>query len=115
MASAGVDVFSEPESEALLIEVAARQGEDGAYDQFLWGIDSKPVQSEEQIHGLEGHALVPVDKGVVLGNAEAVCCSQGHKIGLGLVVESISGPLKGGLQESPIPKAEGSAMSLNLI
>lgn len=113
--SARDDVFPEPGSEAQLVEVAARQGEDGTYDLFFGGIDAKPVQPEEQIHGLEGHALVAVDKGVVLGDAEAVCRGQRREIGLGIVTKSISGALEGGLQESAIPKAVGSAMSLNLV
>ena len=108
-------MFPEPGSEAQLVEVAARQGENGTDDLFLRGVDTEPVQSQEQIHGLEGHTLVAVDKGVVLGNAEAVCGSQRRKLGFGLVMESTSGALKGRRQEPTIPKTEGSAVSLNLI
>ena len=108
-------MFPKPGGEARLVEVAARQGEDGTDDLFFRGVDTEPVQSQEQIHGLEGHTLVAVDKGVVLGNAEAVGCSQRRKLGFALVMESISGALKGRLQEPTVPKTEGSAVSLNLI
>lgn len=71
-ASAGSNVISEPRREAGLIEVTARQREDGGHDFFLGGINAKPVQPEEEVHGLEGHPLVPIDEWVVLRDPEPV-------------------------------------------
>jgi len=115
LALARVDVLPKPGSEAGLIELPSRQGKDGRYDVFFGGIERKAVQAEEQVHGLEGHPLVAVDEGVVLRDAESVCCSEGGEVGVVLVAESISRTFEGGVQESPIAEAEGPAVSLDLI
>ncbi len=110
-----MDVVPEPSSKACLIEVATRQGEDRGYDLFLGGIDAKAVQTEEEVHGLEGHPLVSIHEGVVLGDPKAVCRSQRGKISVGLAVDAVAGTFESGFQEAPVPKAEGSAVSLDLI
>lgn len=110
-----MDVVPEPGSQARLIQVTTRQREDRGYHPFLGGIDAEAVQTEEEVHGLEGHPLVSIDEGVVPGDPKAVCRSQRGKVSAGLEVVAVSGTFEGGFQEAPVPKAEGSAMSLDLI
>ncbi len=69
-------VVTEPSSEARLIEVSARQRQDNGNDLFLRGFNAEAIQTEEEIHGLEGDAFVPINKGMVVGKTEAVGSSE---------------------------------------
>jgi len=108
-------MFPEPSSEAPLIEITARQGEDRNHNLFLGGIDTKPIQTKKEVHGLEGHPFVSVNEGVVLRDPEAVCCSQRRKIGVGLVMALIPRTFEGRFQKPPITKAARPAVGLDLI
>ncbi len=108
-------MFSEPVSESGLVEVAARQREDERDDLLFGRINTEAVQAEEEIHGLEGDALVAVHEGVVAGESKAVGGCEGCKIGVGVVKEAVSRPFEGRFKEAPIAESEGSAMGLDLI
>ena len=97
------------------MEISGCQGEDDRHDLLFGGVDAEAVQAQEEVHGLEGHALVSVHEGVVLGNPKAVCCSQRRKISVCLVVEAVSRTFESGFQEPAVTKAKGSAVSLDLI
>ncbi len=59
------NVLTKPGSETGLIEVTTRKREDRGDDLFFWCFDEEAVQTEEDIHGLEGDALVAIHEGVV--------------------------------------------------
>ena len=108
-------MLTKPGSKAGLIETSTRQGEDCGDDLFLGGFRAEAIQAEEEIHGLEGDALVAVHERVVLGEAEAVCCSQSGKVGVGFVPEPVARTFEGRLQEPTVPEAERPPVSLDLI
>lgn len=107
--------MSEPVGETRLIQVSAGEGEDEGDNLLFWCIDPEAVQAEEEIHGLEGYPLVPVQEGMIARKPEPICGSDRGKIGLGIVEESIARAFQGGLQEAPVPQPEGAAVGLDLI
>lgn len=65
-------MIMDPCREARLVEVPARQREDGGHDVFLGGVDSKSIQPKEEIHSLQGWPLASIDEWMILCNAESV-------------------------------------------
>lgn len=108
-------MVAEPVGEGGLIEGASRQRQDEGDDLFLGGIYAEAVQAEEEIHGLEGDALVAVHEGMVAGESKPIGGRECRKIGVGFVSESVSRAFESRFKEAPVPKAERSAMSLDLI
>jgi hypothetical protein len=88
-------VLTEPGSEIGLIKLPASEREDKSDNLFLRGFNAEAVQSKEEIHSLEGDTLVPVNKGMVLGEAKTMGCSKGGKVCVRVVVEPISRTLEG--------------------
>ncbi len=82
---------------------------------FLGCINAETVQPEEKIHGLEGDALVPVHKGVVVREAKTIGCSKGGEVRVRVVVEPVTRTFDGRLQETPVSKSEGATVSFDLI
>ena len=62
--SAGIDVLAEPVRESWLVELAVREREDKRDDFFFGRVDAEAVQTEEEVHGLEGDSLVAVYEGM---------------------------------------------------
>jgi hypothetical protein len=73
--SARGDVLTEPGSKIRLIQLAAGEREDQNDDLFLGCFNAKTVQPEEEIHGLECDALVPINERMVVGETESIGCS----------------------------------------
>ena len=113
--SARSDVLTKPGGEIVLIQLAAGEREDQNDDLFLGCFNAEAVQPEEEIHGLECDALVPINERMVVGETESIGCSQGGKIRVRVVVEPVSRTFDGRLQETPIPESKGPAVSLDLI
>jgi hypothetical protein len=109
------DVLSKPDSEIGLIELPAGEGEDEDDNLFLRCFNAKAVQAKEEIHGLKSDALVPVNKGVVLGKAKTICCSKGGQIRVRAVVEPVSRTFDSRLQKTPVSESKGPAVSFDLI
>jgi hypothetical protein len=63
--SARRDVVTEPVSQGGFVEVTARQRKDGGDDLFFGRVNAEAVQTEEEIHGLKGDALVAVHEGMI--------------------------------------------------
>ncbi len=57
--------MTEPVSQGGFVEVTARQRKDSSGDLFFRGINAEAVQTEEEIHGLKGDALVAVHEGMI--------------------------------------------------
>ncbi len=108
-------MVTEPSSEAGLIDVSTRQRHDNGNDLFLRGVNAEAVQTEEEIHGLKGDALVAIHEGMIAGESKPVSGRESRKVGLGVVKEAIARAFEGGRQESPVPEPEGSAVGLDLI
>jgi hypothetical protein len=113
--SARSDVLTKPGSKIGLIQLSAGERENQCDDLFLRGFNAEAVQPEEEIHGLEGDALVPVNEGMVVGETESIGCSKGRKIRVRVVVKPVSRTFDGRLQETPVPESKGPAVSLDLI
>lgn len=99
----------------LLVEVALGEVHDDGNDFFLRGVDPKPVEAEEEVHGLKGHPFVAVQEGMVLRDPEAVGGGECEEIGVGFVVEAIARPIQGGLEKGPVPDTERPTVILDLI
>lgn len=95
-------MVTEPGGEGRLIKVASGQCEHGGHNLGFGCIDAEAVKAEKEIHGLEGDALVAVDEGVVLREAEAIGGGKGSAIGALIVDEEVSRALKCRLEEGPI-------------
>ena len=80
--SARSDVLTKPSGQIGLTQLATGKGEDESDDLFFGGLDTKAIQSEEEIHRLEGDTLVSIDERVILGETESVCRGQGGEIGV---------------------------------
>ena len=113
--SARGEVLAEPGGEGCLVEVPAGEGEDGGYDLALRSVNAESVQAEEEVHGLEGDALVAVAERVVSGEAEPIGSSEGKEVGLGVVGEEVTGTVEGRFEERTIAKAYGATVSLDLV
>ncbi len=57
--------MAEPVGQGGFVEVTARQRKDGGDDLFFGRINAEAVQTEEEIHGLKGDALVAVHEGMI--------------------------------------------------
>ena len=108
-------MVTEPSSEAGLIEISTRQRHDNDNDLFLGGVNAEAVQTEEEIHGLEGHAFVPIHEGVVIGKTEAICSSESGKIRIWVVMIAVEGSFEGRFQETTVAESERAPVSLDLI
>jgi len=108
-------VLTKPGSEIRLIEFPASEREEKSDNLFLWCFNAEAVQPKEQIHGLESDPLVPINEGMVLGEAKTIGCCKGGKICVRTVVETISRAFDGRLQETPVSESEGTAVSFDLI
>jgi len=98
-------VLSDPVSELGFIQFAGCEREDESDDLLLGGFDAKAVQAEEEIHGLESDAFVPVNERVVLGKPEAISRSEGGQICVGTVMELVLRALKCRFKETSISKS----------
>jgi len=65
-------VASDPVGQRGFVELAAGECDDEGHNLFFGGVDSKAIQPEKEIHGLEGYPLVAIDERVVAGETEAV-------------------------------------------
>lgn len=83
-------MLAEPSGERGLVKVSTRQREHNGNDLFLGSFDAEAVQTEEEIHGLECDALVPILERVIVGKAEAVGSSESGKVGVGFVMQLIA-------------------------
>jgi hypothetical protein len=83
-------MLSEPIGKLGFWQVTCGQSEDQADHVGLLRFDPESVESEEDVHGLEGDALVPIDEGVIAREPKTVRCCEIEEIGLRLVVEPIS-------------------------
>ena len=108
-------MVTEPSSEAGLIEVSTRQRHDNGNDLFLGGVNAEAVQTEEEIHGLEGHAFVSIHEGVVIGKTEAIGSSERGKIGIWVVMIPVEGSFEGRFQETTVAESERAPVCLDLI
>ena len=107
--------MAEPVGQGGFVEVTARQRKDGGDDLFFRCINAEAVQTEEEIHGLKGDALVAVHEGMIARESKPVRGRESGKVGLGVVKEAIARAFEGGLQESPVPEPEGPAVGSDLI
>lgn len=88
-------MLTEPGSEAGLIEASTRQRQDHGNDLFLGGFNAEAIQAEEEIHGLEGNAFVPVHEGVVVSQTKAICSSESGKVGVRVVMNPVARSFEG--------------------
>ncbi len=65
-------MLTDPVSKLGFTELAGCEGQDNRYDRFLGGFNAEAVQPEEEIHGLECDAFVPVNKRMVVGETKAI-------------------------------------------
>ncbi len=108
-------MLTKPGREVGLIKLPACERKDKGDDFFFWCINPEAVQPKKEVHGLEGDTLVPVNEGMVLGEPKPIRCGKGGKVRVSAVVESVPRTFNGGLQETPVPKSEGAAVSFDLI
>jgi hypothetical protein len=108
-------VLTDPVSKLGFIELAGCEGQDKRHDSFLGGFDAETVKPEEEIHGLESHAFVPVNERMVVGEPKAISRSERSEVWVRTVVELILGTLQCRFEEPPIPKAGRAAVCLDLI
>ncbi len=106
---------AEPIGKGGLLELPTREGEDEKHNLFFRSLDTEPVQTKEQIHGLEGDALVAVDKRMVLRKPVPVGCCQSEQIRSRIVLKPVSGPFQSRLEKITIPKSERTAVGLDLV
>ena len=106
---------TEPSSEAGLIEVSTRQRHDNGNDLFLGGVNAEAVQTEEEIHGLEGDAFVPIHEGVVIGKTKAIGSRESGKVSVWVVMEPVAGSFEGRFQETTVAESKRAPVSLDLI
>jgi hypothetical protein len=107
-------VLSEPVGKRGFWQVTRGKSENQADHFGLLRVDTESVEAEEDVHGLEGDALVPVDEGMISSEPKPVGCCEIEEIGLRLVVEPISGSVQRGIEETLISKPKRSAMLLDL-
>ena len=69
-----------PRCELVFGEGSVGSTEDSGYGFGLWGFKLEIVDREKGIGGDERGSLVPVDKGVVLGDAESVGGGKRRKV-----------------------------------
>jgi hypothetical protein len=65
-------------------------------------VEHDAVHAQEHVGRRERDALVPIDEGMVLGDAEPVGGGELSKVRVWFVVVPVSRSLEGGLEESPI-------------
>jgi len=114
-ASARGGVCLEPGGETLFVEFSTGHGEHEGDDGFFRGHDPKAVEAEEDVHGLECHALVAVYERVVIGQRETVGSRESVESDIRLVVESVSRSIESGLKETAIAKTESSTVGPDLV
>jgi hypothetical protein len=113
--SAWNDVLANPSGQVRLIQRAAGKRQDESDDLFFGSLEAEAIQAKDEVHRLEGDALVPIDEGMVLGETEAVPRGEGGKVGARVVGEPVPRPLQGRRQEATVAEAEGATVCLDLI
>ena len=113
--SAWSDVLTKPRGQIGFLQLAAGKKENESDDLFLCSRDAKAIQAKEEVHRLEGDALVSIYEGMVLGETESVGCGERGKVGPRVVVESVLWPLQSRFQEPAVSEAEGATMRSDLI
>ena len=108
-------MLTDPFSKLGLVELAGCEREDKSYYLFLEGFDTEVVQPEEEIHGLESDAFVPVNERMVVGETKTIGRGKRGKIGVRTVVVSVFGTFKRRFKETPIPKSGRAAVRFDLI
>jgi hypothetical protein len=108
-------VCLEPGRETLFVELSTGHGEHDGNDGLFRSHDPQAVQAEEDVHGLERHALVAVYERVVVGQRETAGSGEAGEPDVRLVVESVSRSIKGGLEETAITKTESSTVGPDLV
>jgi hypothetical protein len=86
-------VPADPISKLGFIELAGCKGQDKRNDRFLGGFNAEAVQPEEEIHGLERDAFVPVNERMVVGETKAISRSERSEVRVRTVVELVLGTL----------------------
>jgi hypothetical protein len=84
-------VLTDPASKLGFIELAGCEGQDERYDRLLGGFDAEAVQPEEEVHGLESDAFVPVNERMVVGETKAIGRSERSEVWVRAVVELVLG------------------------
>jgi hypothetical protein len=107
-------MLPEPVGQLGFWQLPGGKSEDQADHVRLLGFNSKSVEAKEDIHGLEGDTLVPIDERMIPRDTKPVGCRQVREIGLGFVVEPNSGSLQSGIEETGIPQPKRSAVLLDL-
>jgi hypothetical protein len=93
---------SEPVCQFGFREVTPSQSENKANHFGLLRFDSESVKAEEDVHGLERHALVPIHEGVISRKAETVRCGEIEEIGFRRIVEPVPGSIQCRVEETLI-------------
>ena len=108
-------MLADPVSKLGLIELAGCEGQDKRNDRFLGGFEAEAVQPEEDIHGLERDALVPINKRMVVGETKAIGCGERSEVWVRTVVELVLATLQCRFEETPIPETDRAAVCFDLI
>ena len=107
-------MVSEPGGQFGFWQVTRGKGENQVHHFWFLCLNWESVEAEEHVHGLEGQALVPVQEGVVLSEPNTIGCCEIKDIGLGLLMETISGSVQLRVEKTLISQSKGSAMLSNL-
>jgi hypothetical protein len=107
-------VLSEPVGQSGFWQVTRGQRENQPDHLRLLRFDTESIEAEENVHGLEGDTLVPIEKRVISGEPKTVRCCEIEEVGLRFVVEPISGSFQRGVKETLVSQSERAAMLLNL-
>jgi uncharacterized protein len=110
----GRRVLAEPLSQVNLLQLASGQGEDDVRHVGFFRVDAQTVETEEDIHRLEGHPFVAINEGVIPSESKTIGCCEIDEVSLGLVVEPISGAVQGGIEETLVSQPKRSAVLLHL-
>jgi hypothetical protein len=107
-------MLSEPNGQLGFWQFTRGKSENQADHFGLLRVDLESVEAEEDVHCLEGNALVPVDKGMISSESKPVGCCEIEEIGLRFVEEPISGSVQSRIEEALVSQAKRSAMLVDL-
>src|SRR5690606_28434949 len=105
----GQYVGPDPLFEARLVHLSSRERGDDAHLVLLPRVEAQAVEGAEHGDGEEGGALVPVDEGVVAGDAEPVSRREHGQALLAPITVQVAGPVQGALQQSLVAHARAAA------
>ena len=108
-------MVTKPVSQGLLLDATRGHTQNKPNDIGLRGLYPVTVQAQEDIHHLEGYALVAIHKRMVACQPVAVSGRDPGQVGAGLVSPPVARALERRFEQTFIAQSERSSVLTNLV